>query len=257
MILKRRVALNNVQLDSLHNRIVIRRVDTGVPHESVSAVTRMGGFGSRMTSQHWETLEVSVTYAIDVKKNEFALRRSIVDTVNSWAMQGGWLTTNEQPGKRVYIDKCVIPSSGDLRDWTDEYTIVFRAYNVPFWQAATATTVSQTIASGSLAMQVNGNVQSVLDITFKNTSGDAINSISISTMDGGFQLTGLNLANNATLNINHGTDGILRITKGSSTSVLDKRAGSDDLYVRPGTATVYVNAEGSGIWTVSNYGRYV
>ena len=63
MILSRRVALGGVQLDEIHERIVIRSVDTSVPHEDVQAVNRMGGWGQRMTGNHWETLEVTVNAA--------------------------------------------------------------------------------------------------------------------------------------------------------------------------------------------------
>ena len=49
MILSKRAALNGVQLDELFPEIVSRSVDPGVPHETVSAVSRGGGFGQRVT----------------------------------------------------------------------------------------------------------------------------------------------------------------------------------------------------------------
>ena len=75
MILSRRVALGGVQLDQQDASIVIRSIDTGVPHESLDAVNRMGGAGQRLTSQHWETLDVSVRVAIDVPKKNLSKRR--------------------------------------------------------------------------------------------------------------------------------------------------------------------------------------
>ena len=103
MILSRRVKLGDVYLDSLDSSIVVRRVDTGVPHESVSAVNRMGGFGQRMTSQHWETLEVAVTFAIDLPKTSLTARRAVFDSVKDWANHKDWLKTNQMPGKRMFI----------------------------------------------------------------------------------------------------------------------------------------------------------
>lgn len=256
MILTRRVALGGAQLDEIHSAIVIRRVDTGVPHEAVGAVNRMGGAGQRMTMRHWETLEVGVAYAIDIPKRQLVLRREIFDAVNTWALQGGWLTTTSQPGKRMWAEKTVIPSSGDLWDWMDEYTITFRAYGVPFWQDATATTVTETLSSGTVSINVGGNVESVLNATFENTSGSTISEFSISAGGNTLSLNGLSLANGATLTITHGTDGLLRILAGSA-SVMDKRSGSDDLYVKPGLRSVTVSAGGEGELTVSCYGRYV
>ena len=134
MILSKRVALGGVQLDELHERIVILAVDPGVPNETIQATPRMGGVGQRMTSQHWNQLDVSVTYGIDVPKTNMALRREIFDAVNTWALRRGWLTTNEMPNRRMYVEKVVVPGSGDLWKWTAQFTVVFRAYNVPFWQ---------------------------------------------------------------------------------------------------------------------------
>jgi hypothetical protein len=110
MILSRRAALGGVQLDEIHERIVIRRIDPGVPYEVTDAVDRMGGVGQRVTGQHWQTLEVNITYAIDVPKREMALRRQIFDAVNTWALRKGWLTTNEMPNRRFYVEKVIVPA---------------------------------------------------------------------------------------------------------------------------------------------------
>ena len=69
-------------------------------------------------------------------------------------------------------------------------------------------------------------------------------------------LTGVDLAANEELRIDHRTDGLLRIRKGS-VSVYEKYTGADDLYVEPGTVTVTVEASRAGKLTVWTYGRYV
>jgi len=257
MILNRRVALGGVQLDELHERIVIRSVDPGVPHESIGAVNRMGGVGQRVTGQHWETLEVHVNYAIDVPKRELALRREIFDLVTAWALQKGWLTTNEMPNRRFYVDKVVLPGSGDLWDWTSEYTIVFRAYNVPFWQdELPAQAVSGTSASGRVWVPVGGNIRSVLDVSFRNMSGMVINNFWVQAAGNRITLSSLGLGGSSTLKISHGTDGLLRITAGG-VNVYSHYTGADDLYVEPGNTAVDFSADRAGILTVQNYGRWV
>ena len=70
MILSRRVSFCGEQLDELDDSIVIRHADPGVPNESIQAVERMGGWGQRVTGQHWNTLEASVAFAINIKKTE-------------------------------------------------------------------------------------------------------------------------------------------------------------------------------------------
>ena len=256
MILSRRVALGGIQLDELHERIVIRSIDPGVPYETTDAVNRMGGVGQRVTSQHWETLEVVVTYAIDVSKREMQLRREIFDMVNAWAMKKGWLTVNWMPNRRFYVDKVVLPGSGDMWNWTNEFSITFRAYNVPFWQDdQPAQAVSATVNTGRIWVPVGGNVKSVMDISFRNMSGMVINNFQVSAGGNIIRLAALGLGGSSILQISHGVDGLLRITADGN-SVYSKYRGSDDLYVNPGNVAVDFTADRAGILTAQCYGRW-
>lgn len=257
MILSRRVALGGVQLDELHESIVIRSIDPGVPTETIQAANSMGGAGQRVTGAHWEYLEAAVTFAIDVSKRDRVLRREIFDRVLQWAGAKGWLTTSELIDRRMYVDKVIYPSGGDMWNWTDEYVIGFRAYNVPFWQSETLTSITgSAAASGAVTLTVNGTADSVLDATFLNTSGVTINTFTITAGDSKIALSALGLAGGATLKITHGTDGLLRIHAGS-TSVYSKYTGTDDLYVSPGLVTVRYTAGAPGVLTVQNFGRWV
>ena len=58
MILTKRAALDGVQLDELHDAIVIRGIEPGTPNETLQATGRMGGAGQRVTVQHYDMLEV-------------------------------------------------------------------------------------------------------------------------------------------------------------------------------------------------------
>lgn len=252
MILSRRVSLGGIQLDSLDNSIVIRSVKPGVPHESVNAADRMGGFGQRVTRHHWETLETSVTFAIDLPKRQLTARRTVFDKVIKWAIGGGWLTTNQMNGKRMYAEKVVIPSGGDMWEWLGEYTIIFRAYGVPFWQDDTAT------ADVSGAMTVPGIIRTVCDAEIANGGSSTIDSMTVTAGNSTMEFSGLGLAAGETLKIGHGNDGVLwiRIYSGNTyRSVLDKRTGgsADDLYVDPGVRSVSAS---SGTASFSCYGRY-
>lgn len=260
MILSRRAALNGAQLDELYARIVIRGIETGVPKESIQAVNLMGGAGQRVTAQHWETLDVSVRFAIDVRKDDLITRRRIWEDVCSWALsgEGGWLTVNYLPDRRFFVDKVILPAPGDLREWMSEYTILFRSYHIPFWQdeiPAKATKSSST--GGTMTLQVGGQFPTVVDAEFKNTSGSSMSTFSITAGGNTISLTGLALANNETLRIHHGTDGILRITEGGRNAYGKQSAGgANDLTVNPGAVTVVVAAGQTGNLTVSAIGRY-
>lgn len=258
MILSRRIALNGQQLDELYERIVIREISFGGVQETVSATSLMGGMGQRITGEHYETLEVSVSFAIMVPAKDMITRRRIYEEVCRWAMQKGWLTVNFMPDRRLLVDKVQIQGAGDIRDWTGEYSITFKAYSVPFWQDIAAMSVSKTsVSSASFNMMIPGQFRTVADVDFTNTSGSAISTFSI-TVDGNtIALTGLTLANTKKMRIYHEDNGILRITA-DGTSVYDKRsaASADDLYAEPGTAAVSMTAGGAGTLKVSVRGRY-
>lgn len=260
MILSRRVALNGAQLDELYERIVIRGIDSGAPSENIQAANLMGGAGQRVTMQHLETMDVTVSFAINVPKTELITRRRIWEDVCSWARSGekGWLTVNYITDKRFFVDKVILPSPGDLRDWTKEYTIIFRAYHIPFWQDEQPAKVTQENSTGgTMTLRVGGHFPTVVDCEFKNTSGSSMSIFSITANGKQISLTGLALANNETLKIHHGTDGYLRITEGGRNAYGKQTAGgANDLTVDPGEATIVVAAQQAGNLTVSAIGRY-
>lgn len=254
MILSNRVALGGQHLDAVDSAVVIRSVDPGTPKETVNTVNRMGGSGSRVTGTHPDYLEIKVTYAIDLPKTQMAARRAVFDAVNAWAEGGGWLTVNWMEGKRAYADYVILPSSGSMFEWTNEYTIVFRAYGVPFWQDSAAT------SSTGASITVPGVKETVCDAELVNGSGATINTLTITVGSSYMTFTDLGLADGDRLVIGHTNDGTLYIRKYTGTSyyvrVMEKRtAGSDELYVKPGARSIAVSAS-DVTWTVSCYGRY-
>ena len=258
MILSRRVALNGQYLDTLYGSIVIRGIEFDAPKINIQTIDKMGGVGQRVTSCRYETLDVVVKWAMNIRKTDLIMRRKIYEDVCRWAMQTGWLTVNFLPERRLWVDKTELASAGDFWNWTEEYTITFRAYSVPFWQDVFPSSVSQTSYSGgNLSVAVPGAFRTVLDVEFKNTSGSTLNTFSVATGGYTIGLSGLGCANNSTLKITHGPDGLLKILVGT-TSKYDKRtaASADDLYVDPGTASVTITTERSGNLTLSAYGRY-
>lgn len=256
MILARRAALGGQQLDEIDASIVIRGIDPGTTKETVQNVNRMGGSGRRITGRHWDTIEASVTFAIDIPKRQLADRREVFDKVIKWALDKGWLTVNYMTGKRLWVDSVELPSSGDLFNWTDEFTITFRADAVPFWQDAEATT------STGASITVPGLVETVCDAELTNGSGSTIDDLTVQIGESEFDFSSLGLANGETLQIGHTESGILfiRIYEGENPfrSVMDKRIGgsADDLYVNPGENEITVSAE-NVMWSVSCCGRYV
>ena len=259
MILSRRAALNGQYLDNLYERIVITGIDFGAPAETINAVSRMGGAGQKITNAHYDTLEVTVKFAINVSQRDLFTRRQIFEDACKWALQGGWLTVNFMPDRKLYVDKVQIQNPGELRDWTGEYSFTFKAYGVPFWQDTIPASETKTsVSSSSFNMIIPGQYPTVAEAEFTNTSGSSVSTFSITVGSSTIALTGLSLANNKKLRIYHTDNGLLRITADGS-SVYNKRssASTDDLYVNPGTAAISMTAGGAGTLKVSCSGRYV
>lgn len=263
MILSRRAALNAIQLDQQDDSIVIRGTDPGKPNETLQSETKMGGSGQRPTFQHFDTLDATVTYAIDIYKRNLSDRREVFDKVNAWALKKGWLTMNCMDGKRLYVDKVIVPGSGDLWNWTADFTITFRAYSVPFWQDATATTKAIVLADeGSGTITVPGTADTVCNAEIVNAGNSEIDTMSVKTGTSQMSFSSLGLAAGETLEIKHGNNGLMTVRiKNTSNVYRNARSkwtggNADDLYVSPGSRQITITG-GDVTATVSCFGRYV
>ena len=266
MQLRHRVALDGIELDSIDERIMIQKVETADGKESVSTVDLFGvGSGSRVTNIHRSSLDITVKFTLRLRKTAMAEREEILERINAWAYAGGWLTTNYKENRQIRVFRAQAAGAGDPWNWTREYSIIFRACGVPYWQERNPEMVTvRNVSSRSIAFGVNGSEKSVLGIQFQNTSGGTINSFTISTGIAEIKLRNLGLANGQTLEIDRRDDGrrcVLFIRKGSGSSwqsAMDKRTtdSSNDLFVEPGTQTITFSADGNGTLSISCCGRF-
>lgn len=253
-----RVGNSGDYLHEIDEAVVITGIDTGKPEKTISTATKMGGWGQRITGEHWETLECTVSFAINVPRRNLARRAEVFDKVRAWALsiEGTYLTTNLKPRKRLLVDRVDFPGSGDLFEWTDSYDIVFKAYSVPFWQDNNQTIVTKnTITKGSVTLIVPGEVTTIAGLTFVNKSGKTINNFSATIGGNTMSFTNLGLPGSGELQISHTSAGRL-IIRVDGSSVLSKRTGADDFYVEPGPNTVTISSDRAGSLTVATIGRY-
>ena len=257
MRLSRRVALGGVQLDSLDRRIVVRGVVAGTPAQTVEETDRMGGCGRRITREHWDTLETQVVFGMLIPKTDLQGRRELYEKVAAWALKKGWLTVGHMEDRRMYVDQVILPPAADLWNWTEDFTIVFRSVNVPFWRGATAKTATVgSITSGSTTISVDSMLKCPLNVTFQNISGAVCTNFSISAGGNGLSFPGINLSGSGSLVISHTNAGLLTVTADGQ-NAYGKLTGSDDLIVPPGDVKVTVNATRAGKLTITHYGRSV
>lgn len=260
MILARRVALNGVQLDSLDNRILISAIDEAAGRDNISAVSLGAGDGQRITAKRRDTLDITVKFNLNIKNSDMAGRTALLNAINKWASGGGVLTVGHRSGQQLAVVLAQAPGGGDQYSWANEFTMVFRAYGVPFWEDVTATSQAleqDTSGSGSITMDCSA--ETIGNVTVQNKSGGEIDSVSVTVNGNEMTFTDLGLTNNAYLTIDHVTTGgacCLRARIGN-TSVLALRSGADEFVMKPGANAISFSAEGDVIVTVSAKGRYL
>lgn len=267
MILSRRVALNGVQLDQVDNAVVIRGIDIAAGKDGISAEAVYGGAGSWVTSRHRDSLDITVRFAIRLKKGSENQRSRILENINSWAAGGGWLTVGSKEARQICVIPASLPGDADARDWTREYAIVFRAYGVPYWQETEGFNLRNVMEdSGSWAVIAGGNTDTVVDVSYQNGSGATVNQVDISCGGSAFHLVGLGLRNGESLEISHPDDGAhswleiqIKSTGGVYRSAMGARTAgsSDDLEIRPGRNTLSVAAAGRGSVQATVRGRFL
>lgn len=260
MILKRRVALGGEQLDELDDRIIITGIDEAAGKDTINSTAAAAGYGQRITARRRETLDVSVRFALNIKNNNMKARSQLLEKVNAWAANGGWLTLNYRPDRRLYVVLAQAPGEGDMFNWTNEFTMMFRAYSVPYWTNTAATSVSSgTKSSGSMVLDMPGNANSAANVTVQNKSGKTINKVTLTVNGYKMVFDNLALGGTASLVIDHvQTDSLyyLRARIGG-TSVMAKRTGANDFIVKPGKNNISFSADRAVNVTVSAGGRYL
>jgi len=266
MILSKRVSLNNVQLDELDERIVITGIDEAAGKDTISAATQAATNGQRITDIRRETLDVTVRFRMMIHKGRMSERSALLEKINGWAANGGWMRLNYRPGRRLLVTLAQAPGAGDMFNWTNEYSMVFRAYSVPYWMDNSETTMTGSVTAGGIIyMTVPGSAYTVLDISVENRSGKSFNNLIVKAVTSPKTLTmqyaNLALGGSQTLTISHLHTQELFVmqNKIGSTSVLKARtpASADDFVVSPGNLNVQWAADRAVRVTVKCRGRYL
>lgn len=261
MILKRRVALNGVQLDALDERIIISGIDEAAGRDNITATSSANANGQRIVQTRRDTLDVTIRFLLNIKNNNMQARSELLEAINAWAAPGGWLTLGHRPGRRLGVVLAQAPGAGDMFSWANEYTLAFRAYAVPYWEDSTAVSATSVITNGgSLALTVPGNAKTVANATIENVSGMAINWVNLTIGGSAMSFSGGQvLPAGGALYIEHPQD-TARIwfrARNNRGSVMLYRSGANDYNVSPGTISVSFSAERAVRVNVSVKGRYL
>ena len=266
MQLAHEAALNGAGLSSVDSRVLCMGISTDTPKVTINTAAAYGMDGQRITGNRRDCLDVNVSFGLLCRKEEMQTRAELFEMVTSWALtavDGAWLTIGNRPERRLWVRLQKMPAEGDPWQWTNTYTITFRANEVPWWQDVSQSLLRrENVTSGTYSMSVTGNVRTVMDFTYTNTGSAACDAITVSTGTSVFAFANLGCGVGEKLVIDHTEEGLLRIriqaTGGAYRSAMAKRtpASSDDLWIAPGVPQVTITAGVSGTCLLTCYGRF-
>ena len=258
MNLAHRVALNGVQLDEIDERINIKAVEEGAGKETLSAAGTAAGCGQRITNRRRDTLDIVVKFSMLIDYKDLPSRAELLEKVIKWAADGGYLTVNYKPNRRIYVVLAQAPGGGDLYEWTSVYSLTFRAFSVPYWEEETPRTVrTGTASNAACSMTVDGSAETAADITLYNRSGMTINNVTINAAGNTMTFKNLNMGGNATLTIRHSETGLLVLRVGGRSAMACRTPDSaNDTRVKPGTRSFSFSADRACEMLVECRGRF-
>ena len=152
-----------------------------------------GGAGMRVSSVTRTSLTVNLVYVI--RTQDPVRWGQVHDLVTKWAKNGSKLTVSTRPGVYLAGKFYVSPARNSALRWTQELTVSFVAYDVPYWQDESIN-ISRFLSKGDTAtINCNCTADRVpLELMITNDTNKPITEIKIVVANSyKMHLTGLNL----------------------------------------------------------------
>lgn len=132
MVSRYEVTLNGISLESIHPNILLMDVEYAEPKYELRKFTVVKRPGARIYDHYKEKASVAITFQI--REYDIAKRQEICQSINKWAKDGGDLRINDRPGQRLMCICEKFPAITSVRGWTEDLSIEFAAYAIPYWQ---------------------------------------------------------------------------------------------------------------------------
>lgn len=217
--------LDGVLLSSLNDRICVLNIREEAPRMRTAALSLFPE-GQRLLQQQWDKLTLHIDFAI--QQEDPVLRQEALLAVHAWARQGGVLTVPHRPGQRLTVVCAGLPAAS-AEDWTETLTLTFQSSRVPYWEAASKTTINGV---GELSLTIPGTGGLVpVDVLIFNAQEETFTSMTLRTGDTRMTFEGIDFYPGS-LMVVHCSDPQEAVLNGDSIlSCLT--ADSDDLLLLP------------------------
>lgn len=253
-----RVFLDGQGLTDIDPNVRIHDVAYGAPGITTQTVSHARHHGARVTRQRMDSSTVTVTFS--VHEYDTVARQEIMNRIAAWAMGGGVLTTDDRPGQRLHVVCTTPPSVTSASRWTLQQTMVFTAFDNPFWEDVTPKfrTLSSESPEGIL---YGAGAAADPFVTARVEATTAVTELTLTAGDTEFEFESVAIAAGEALVVDYDETHTLRIyNEDTGVSYLSARTAesSDDLMIPRGEfSTVSFTADGSATVTFEVRGLYL
>lgn len=217
-------ALDGLPLSAIAQEILLLDIDEVEPDEGSHTDSRALHHGERRSE--WKRKHLAVKLRMMIRTQNILHRTKIMQDVTQWAARGGWLTINTRPGQRLRVQADKLPTLGSAHKWTREIEITFKAFERPYWEDESLTSVTIT-NSGSLRFA--GAVSSCpIEVSAVNMGTETLTNVLFNCGTTYIKLDGLELPAGEKVSISYTDDDLMTITAAGTSALSNRTADSDD-----------------------------
>lgn len=256
-----RVYLGGVGLHEISRDVLVTAVSEGAPATQRQTMARGSRVGQWVSDEARSYLEIAVCFALR-NRRDTQKRAETLERVCAWAAGGGILTVSYRPERQLRVVCEALPEAGSMREWTSEYELRLRAYDVPYWEDEREA-VCTVRASGHEGVLVRrGTACTPASFAARNAGSGTVQALEIAVGDSHMAFANLALASGETLCLDDAQDGTQRIriigTDGAARDAYACRtpASSDALLLRGERETLLIRCDSEMDWTIRHRGRY-
>lgn len=235
--------LNGVDISDVDESIILLDVVAQPPVSEIKTTALYGADGQRVGRRNINSMSVEIKFEIHEKDIE--RRAYVMERVAKWAYGGGELTIRERPGRRLNV-VCESFAALDALKWTSAMTIVFTAFEIPYWEDVNPETATVN-GDGEATIYAPGFAAAArISATVKNTGESTITAVELTAGETKIKWDGLEIPAGGVLEVGY-DDKAVFYAKVDSQSVLGKRTAesSDELRMEAGTrGTLRVATDG-------------
>lgn len=229
-------SLDGKPLSAISPSIFITDIREDAPPDRITAEPYAIHNGSRYIRKQRESLSVSVEFAI--REQDEARRMEVCQLIQKWAKNGGYFARSDRPGQRLRVRCETLPSVASALKWTEILSVVFTAYEQPYWESMAATSATTDSKKTVFVPGTADHCRANATIT---ATGGVLTRLTIITGESTIVLSGIDIPAGGVVEIGHDDNDYLYIRSGSASLMAYRTPESaDDLLLPCGHSEVFV-----------------